>query len=117
MCSFGKKEKHIYVSVLGSNRNAGTKDAPVASLNKALVIVEELREKGDQGFISIQLEAGTYFYRNSINIGRSLSNISICSEEPGTVIFSGGENIGTEWMQTEAADNGNISYRVDLKKE
>ncbi|RYG15603.1 MAG: right-handed parallel beta-helix repeat-containing protein, partial [Chitinophagaceae bacterium] len=91
----------IYVSLKGNDRNVGTQQKPVATLNAALRIAREWRRLNDanaNGGIRINIEAGFYPLYEPVMIrpedsGTATSPTTILNAENGEVILSGGQRI------------------------
>ncbi|MFF5382956.1 L-rhamnose mutarotase [Pedobacter suwonensis] len=91
----------IYVSKLGSDRNTGTKEKPLASLHFAIRKARELRRLNDhsiKGGIHIIIENGYYTLDEAVVLrpedsGTKESPTQIVAAQGATVIFSGGVKI------------------------
>jgi hypothetical protein len=91
----------IYVAKNGSDKNTGTKDQPLATLNMALRKARELRRLNDplvKGGITIKIEPGIYRLGETVFIrpedsGTAESPTVIEGAADGKSILSGGINI------------------------
>ena len=95
----------IYVSPQGSDRNPGTKDRPLATLDKARVMVRAIKESAG-GAIEVVLLPGEYFPGESLvfgpeDSGRARAPIIYRAEEEGTVTISGGARLNCDWKPFE----------------
>ncbi len=96
----------IYVSVKGSDRNVGTKEKPVATLNAAVRRARELRRLNDpsiKGGIRIIIDAGLYALAEPVVLrpedsGTIESPTTIIAAPKSKVILSGGEKI-SNWRK------------------
>ena len=88
----------IYVSPYGSDKNAGTKEAPFYTLERAIIQAREWRRLNRPevtGGIYIRLEDGVYIQRSSLFIrpedsGTPDSPTVICAAESAHPVISGG---------------------------
>lgn len=106
--SFTNKESNYYVSTSGDNKNNGTKNAPYATLPKAIEVVEMNRINGDESFVKIFVEGGTYFITNTIIFNKKLSDISIEPYKNEKVVFTGGVSIPLTFIEKS---EGNVDFR------
>lgn len=96
--SITAKAADIYVSLKGSDRNEGTKAAPVASLLNALRKARELRRLNDPSIkngINIFIEKGVYYLSESVILrpedsGTAESPTTITSLNEDQAVLSGG---------------------------
>ncbi|SFH24576.1 Right handed beta helix region [Pedobacter insulae] len=92
----------IYVSLIGSDLNTGTKENPLATLHAALRKARELRRLNDASIkegIRIIMQAGVYELTEPIvfhpeDAGTPKSPTLITSAPNETVVLSGGINVG-----------------------
>lgn len=110
--SFNPKETEFYVSCKGDDQSNGTKNAPFATLEKALKTIVGSRAEGDKSFVQINIEAGTYSISKTIDMAENLSNISIQAVNNEKVVFSGGVSILINLLESGSENH----YNVDLKK-
>jgi hypothetical protein len=103
----------IYVSKTGSDKNTGTKEQPLATLNMALRKARELRRLNDpsvKGGITIKIDQGVYRLDETVFIrpedsGTADSPTIIEGAADGRSILSGGINI-TGWKKAVGAIPG-----------
>ena len=96
----------VYVSPHGSDRNAGTKEAPYLTLNRAIKQAREWRRLNRlevAGGIYISLEEGVYAQRNSLFLrpedsGTPDSPTVICAVDGAHPVISGGVAV-TGWKR------------------
>ena len=96
----------VYVSPHGSDRNAGTKEAPYLTLNRAIKQAREWRRLNRPevaGGIYIRLEEGVYAQRNSLFLrpedsGTPDSPTVICAVDGTHPVISGGVAV-TGWKR------------------
>ena len=96
----------VYVSPHGSDRNAGTKEAPYLTLNRAIKQAREWRRLNRlevAGGIYIRLEEGVYAQRNSLFLrpedsGTPDSPTVICAVDGAHPVISGGVAV-TGWKR------------------
>ena len=96
----------VYVSPHGSDRNAGTKEAPYLTLNRAIKQAREWRRLNRPevaGGIYIRLEEGVYAQRNSLFLrpedsGTPDSPTVICAVDGAHPVISGGVAV-TGWKR------------------
>lgn len=96
----------IYVSLQGSDKNPGTKEAPFNTLNRAIKQAREWRRLNRPevaGGIYIRLEEGVYAQRNSLFLrpedsGTPDSPTVICAVEGAHPVISGGVAV-TGWKR------------------
>ena len=114
--SFTGANSQIFVSVSGDDSDPGTKEAPVASLSKALELVKSKQADGNgTSQMIIYLRGGTYHIGKSIFLDNAVSNISIRPYEREKVNFSGGVSLPVNSLE-KITLNGHDVYRVGLKK-
>jgi len=98
----------IYVAVDGDDKNPGTKDKPLATLEGAKAKVRELRKTaGDE--IKVAFKAGNYGKLNNVQFtsedaGTEKAPVTYCKYGDGDVIFSNGIIIHTDDF-TAISDN------------
>ena len=90
----------IYVSNEGNDRNDGSKDKPVATLQKAQVLV---REKAGQEVVNIYIEDGIYYLPNTLvfkpnDSGAEGKEITYQAINEGQAIISGGSLLYLNWQ-------------------
>ena len=98
----------IWVSTDGNDSNDGTESHPLATPQKALQMVREIRKSDNEislGEVHIVLKGGTYYLSNTLTLtsedsGTPESPTIIEAEEGGSVILSGGVVI-SNWEKTE----------------
>ncbi len=116
-CSNAIKETTYFVSVSGNNQNIGSKTEPFATLEKALAVIAERRKNGDTSFLKIIISKGTYSIKNTFYIDKSLSNISIETNEHDKVVFTGGKSIPVTLIEVNPDKNKRLKRcLVDLRK-
>lgn len=115
-CSSQPRNEYFIASD-GTDSNSGAKSSPFATLDKALTVIHERRGSGDSSYIQVRIEGGTYSISNTLKISENLSNISICSEDNGEVVFSGGISIPKELIKVKSDDNIQVKqYTVNLNE-
>ncbi len=77
----------IYVAPYGNNANSGNCDAPVATLQQAVVLSRST------GIKSILIYKGRYHFNETVNLDAQDAGLSISAYEDDQVIFDGGLNI------------------------
>jgi hypothetical protein len=113
----------IYVAANGSDRNNGSADAPLATLERAKRAVQNLRRSKRNAPIIVMLRQGTYFLSEPLKFGSEDSGSPeapvIYQAAPGEkVIISGGRqitgwrNVGGRW--TVSLDPGRFQYFEQL---
>ncbi|MBQ3901161.1 MAG: S-layer homology domain-containing protein, partial [Clostridia bacterium] len=90
----------VYVAVNGSDSNTGTFDAPVATFNRAVELVREIKQTKTTGDIIVAFKAGDYGPL-SLNLtagdsGTPEQRIVYCKYGDGDVTFSGGTLLKAE---------------------
>lgn len=103
----------IYVSLKGSDRNLGTKENPVATLNAAIRKARELRRLADpsvSGGIRIIIENGVYALEEPVVLrpedsGTKESPTTIIAANEKPVVLSGGISVGN-WKKQMTAVAG-----------
>ena len=89
----------IYVSPIGKDQNAGTLNAPVATLHKALSLAQNSRAPT----LSIQLLSGTYYLHQTLRIEAQQwkgKTLYISNYKDGAVTLSGGKRVRLQWQKT-----------------
>ncbi|MCD0489357.1 right-handed parallel beta-helix repeat-containing protein [Pedobacter sp. MC2016-14] len=107
------KAADLFVSLKGSDRNAGTKEQPFASLGPAIRKARELRRLNDpsiKGGINIYVEAGVYKLEEPIVLrpedsGTAESPTQIINISGQQAILSGGVRIGN-WQKVKGSIKG-----------
>ncbi|QGY47211.1 hypothetical protein GM418_27165 [Maribellus comscasis] len=100
----------IYVSASGKDTNAGTKNAPLASIEKALELSRIDNKK------QILIKKGSY-YDVSVSLSEQDSGLIIQSEDEGEVYLFGGKPIQNwqqegEWYVANLPGSGNRSWDI-----
>jgi hypothetical protein len=90
----------IYVSTLGDDRNPGTKEKPVASFDRAQVLVS--KTPGSEA-INVIFASGTFYLANTVIIkaGNSMgshSSVTYQAAQEGQTILSGGSLLNLRWQ-------------------
>ena len=100
-----KGEIALYVAPNGNDENSGSKDAPVATIAKALQLVESIQELVDppKGII-VYLRAGTYVANEPITLGKVHSGVNgmpviISAYADEEVVITGGTDIDGSHFQ------------------
>ena len=106
LMSFSQKQTNYFVSTSGNDLNAGTKEAPFATLEKAFELVKENRAGGDNSFVQINIAGGTYFVSKTIVVSEKLSDISIQNNQNEEIIFFGGVSIPKESIKNVVRKDG-----------
>ncbi len=88
----------FYVSTEGSDHNAGTKEQPFATLDKAMDTVQAIRSGGTDKQITVFLREGVYYLEKGIRIegragGAENLPLVISAFKSEEVILSGGKKI------------------------
>ncbi len=105
----------LYIAPNGNDYNLGTKEKPLATLQKALVKVKTLRKNGNQSSIQIFLRKGEYRIKKSILIKNDILNIEIKPFNNEKVVFSGGQHLPIKNIKTTVLNGKNV-YQVNLHK-
>lgn len=101
----------LFVAIDGRDSNPGTLSKPIASIEKALDIINTIKDKSEA---IIYLRKGYYSYRKTIIIeGRTDYKLTICNYNDEKVIISG----GIEILSTGFKKLQNISILNRLHKE
>jgi len=117
--NFGFSQE-LFIAPDGSDIGNGSKNAPFATVEKALEVVSISREKGGESTFTIYFREGTYAVHNTIYLGKGLSNIVLSAYQKGKVSFFGGVSIPvskiqkTELPATKYQAQRSV-YKVDLK--
>ena len=95
----------IYVSPHGDEGNPGTKDKPLATIQRARDVVRTMK-KAAKGPIEILLLPGTYYLGESLvfgpeDSGLAGSPITYRAGQEGTVTLSGGKRLECDWKPYE----------------
>ena len=77
------KERHIYVSVGGSDENDGSQEKPVATINKARTLARKAKKTSKT--VVVHVGSGKYFIDNTIVFEPEDSNATYLAED-GTVL-------------------------------
>ncbi|WP_339924442.1 peptide-binding protein [uncultured Cyclobacterium sp.] len=96
LISCDTKELAIYVSSNGDNENAGTKEMPIQTIEKALEEAIKIRESSSEP-ITIHLKKGEYHLSTPLVIPPELSNIAIIGEGTDKVSVKGSMVLNTNW--------------------
>ena len=88
--------QNIYVSLNGSDNNSGTIKQPVATVNKALELVNGIR-KSDKETVTINILEEEYHLPAPILITPKHNNIVIKGEGANNTILKGSKKIETNW--------------------
>lgn len=83
----------LYVSPLGRDTDLGTKDRPLATVERAVAVA---RQAGPAG-TKILLQPGTYYLRETIELGPADSGLTIEGVPGEEVILSGGRRVAN-WL-------------------
>lgn len=100
---------NVWVSPDGDDANSGSLDQPLATPQKALLLVREMRKSGNQlGEVHIVLKGGTYYLTSTLALtaedsGTPESPTIIEAEEGQSVMLSGGAVI-RNWEQAESVE-------------
>jgi hypothetical protein len=123
----------LYVSTSGSDQNAGTADAPFATVTKARDRIRELREDGGipPGGVTVWLAGGTYDQSESIAFGKQDSGTVdrpiVYAAKPGETVritgarpleavwFSKLDSASPVWPRLDPTARGQI-YSVNLRQ-
>ncbi|MBR3990885.1 MAG: S-layer homology domain-containing protein, partial [Clostridia bacterium] len=99
----------VYVAVNGSDSNTGTFDAPVATFNRAVELVREIKQTKTTGDIVVAFKAGDYGPL-SLNLtagdsGTPEQRIVYCKYGDGDVVFDNGTTVTEdEFVPLDEAD-------------
>ena len=92
-------QQSIYVSPTGNDRNAGTKEAPLASLPAAIKIIETSTEQD----ITLFLQNGTYHLEKPLTFSPDIltgKRLQITtSPQSDSVIISGSKKLSLQWKK------------------
>ena len=92
-------QQSIYVSPTGNDRNAGTKEAPIASLPAAIKIIETSTEQD----ITLFLQNGTYHLEKPLTFSPDIltgKRLQITtSPQSDSVIISGSKKLSLQWKK------------------
>jgi hypothetical protein len=100
ICYAGSPAKHeIYISVHGNDQNAGTREKPIQSINKAQ---ELLRSKAGKKEVQVIFCDGIYYLTEPVVLTPELSGtakkpVVFKAEHEGKAIISGGSPVETKW--------------------
>lgn len=86
-------ETTLYVSPTGSDRNAGTMAAPLATLDAARDAVRALRAAGKPEHVTVLVNGGTYTLSRPFALEPQDSNVTYSAAPGERPILSGGERI------------------------
>jgi len=94
---------YIYVSTDGNDKAKGTKDAPFASVQRALDQVKIFRKSDTTQAVMIVLRQGTYYLEKPLVItpeeaSKNKTSLIIGSDYNEKVILSGGERLNPKWV-------------------
>jgi len=114
-------EADLYVSVNGNDKNAGTKEAPFATLDMARQAARKISKTKD---IIIEIADGFYPVDETIKFtsedsGNDKSTIYYKAAEGAHPVISGGEMIAGEWTKATEVNwlnNGLTAYKTPLKR-
>lgn len=124
-----KSELFIYVSPSGNDQNTGNIDAPLKSLEQALLEAKKLRQKNNSP-VTISLRKGTHYLKSTLQIngknsGTEKAPLKIAAYQTEHVVLSGAKALSLKWEK--AGDNlmkakldGNYSFSqlfIDGKKK
>ncbi len=115
------KAKNIYVASTGDDANEGTKENPLATLEKALEIVAGLTDEENKFGVSIYLREGEYLIDNTLEITSSQSDLLnnnplyiSAYENENVTLFTGSKISGNEVVKvTEANTSRETINRFD----
>ena len=91
----------IYVSPKGDDSNPGTKEKPLATIQRARDVVRAMKNAAKEP-IEVLLLPGTYYLGESLvfgpeDSGLALSPITYQAAQEGTVTLSGGKRLKCDW--------------------
>lgn len=110
------KETIIYVSLAGSNDNAGTKELPIKTIEKALQNAKEIRKNSNE-HIRINVMEGDYYLSSTLVLTPELNNISIVGEGLDKVRIKGSKIINSNWKPySENIWVTNVREEVDFNQ-
>jgi Right handed beta helix region len=93
----------IYVSTTGSDKNDGTKQSPISSLDHALKLIRDINtnqnEKNQE--IKVQIKAGSYQFQKTLEFSEEVSGsqenpIQFIAKEKNSVFITGAVEFGAE---------------------
>lgn len=91
-------EQRLYIAPNGSDTNAGTRTAPLATLQESQKRARELRAANKDDALTITLAAGNYYLNEPLHLGAEDSGtesarVVICGEEGATVRIIAGREL------------------------
>ena len=96
-CGLAVHGQTVYVATTGNDKNAGTKDKPVVTFEKAQALVRKL--PGDKP-VNVVFANGTYYLPQTVKLTAEdikSALVTYCAAEEGKAILSGGSLLNLKW--------------------
>ncbi len=117
------EDADVYVAVNGSDSNTGTIDAPVATFDRAVERVREIKGEKTEGDIVVAFKTGDYgplsVSLTSVDSGTPEQRIVYCKYGDGDVTFNNGLDVtedAFEDLNEEEKTYFNVNYTDRIKK-
>ncbi|PHN03221.1 PDZ domain-containing protein [Flavilitoribacter nigricans] len=104
--SCGGNRQEIFVAPDGNDQNSGQQNAPLQSLQRALELVKDLREKDPESDLTIYLRRGTYYLDrplvfDAIHSGTPEHPLQLTAYRDEAVTISGARHLELNWSAGE----------------